>query len=120
MLGSKNRKREIYKEILKYIKLRQIIALTGIRRVGKTTLLLKIINDLLKDIKPERIMYFSFDDFRDVEINDVIKMFPRLTDCDLRTGKYFFLFDEIQKVKGWEEKIKRIYDKEMGLNLLDI
>jgi predicted AAA+ superfamily ATPase len=35
--------REIYEKIRKYLSLPQIIALTGLRRVGKTVLMLKIV-----------------------------------------------------------------------------
>ena len=35
--------REIYEEIKKFLETKQIIALTGLRRVGKTTIMLKII-----------------------------------------------------------------------------
>ncbi|RLI91742.1 MAG: ATP-binding protein, partial [Candidatus Altiarchaeales archaeon] len=39
------KEREIYKQIQKFLPLPQIIALTGLRRVGKTTLMLKIVED---------------------------------------------------------------------------
>jgi len=58
--------RRIYDEIKKYVKKKQIIALTGLRRVGKTTLMLKIVEDSIKTIAPENIFYFSFDEFSDI------------------------------------------------------
>ena len=39
--------REIYSKIQKFLKLPQIIAFTGLRRVGKTTLMKKVIEDNL-------------------------------------------------------------------------
>ena len=37
--------RDIDKEIKKFMKTRQIVAITGLRRVGKTTLMFKYIRD---------------------------------------------------------------------------
>ncbi len=59
------RKRKIFDEIVTYVDKRQIVLFTGLRRVGKTTLMYQIIDGLLrKDVKPYNIMYFSFDEMR--------------------------------------------------------
>ncbi|MDP2992666.1 MAG: AAA family ATPase, partial [Deltaproteobacteria bacterium] len=59
------RKRKIFSEIVNYIDKRQIVLFTGLRRVGKTTLMYQIINELLgKGISPYNILYFSFDEMR--------------------------------------------------------
>ena len=36
----------------------------------------------------------------------------------MEKGKYFLFFDEIQKVTGWEEQMKRIYDTYPSLKLI--
>jgi len=52
-------KREIYQEINKFLKLPQIIAITGLRRVGKTTIMLKVVEEYLKKkFDPKSIIYF--------------------------------------------------------------
>ncbi len=103
--------RDIYDEIKKYLSTKQIIAFTGLRRVGKTTLMLKIIQEYLqRGTNPDNILYFSFDEFHDTEIREIIKEYQVIKQKQLTDGKYVFLFDEIQKVTNWEEQIKRIYD----------
>ena len=105
------KEREIYKEIQKFISLPQIIALTGLRRVGKTTLMLKLVEDTIRTgFDPRNVIYFSFDEFREVEIRDVMKEYEELVEKDLREGKYMLLLDEIQKVSSWDDQLKRIYD----------
>jgi predicted AAA+ superfamily ATPase len=42
------KEREICKKLQKFMPLPQIIALTGLRRVGKTTLMFKILEDAIK------------------------------------------------------------------------
>jgi hypothetical protein len=105
------KEREIWKQIQKFIPLPQIIALTGLRRVGKTTLMFKIIEDSIKKgFNPNNILYFSFDEFKEVEIREVIREYEELAGKEFRKEKYLFLLDEIQKLKNWEDQLKVIYD----------
>ncbi|MEW5897057.1 MAG: ATP-binding protein [Nanoarchaeota archaeon] len=105
------KERDLYKQISKFIPLPQIIALTGLRRVGKTTLMLKIVEDFIKKgFESKNIIYFSFDEFRELEIREIIKAYEEVMEKDLKQGKFLFLFDEIQKLKGWEDQLKRLYD----------
>ena len=53
--------REIYEEIKRYVPKKQIVALVGLRRTGKTTIMFKIIEDSLTKLQKENIVYFSFD-----------------------------------------------------------
>lgn len=105
------KEREIYKEIQKFMHLHQIIALTGLRRVGKTTLMFKIIEDSIENgFDPKNIIYFSFDEFKEVEIREVLKEYEELMEKNFRKGKYLLLFDEIQKLSNWEDQLKTVYD----------
>lgn len=98
--------REIYGKLKKYIKERQIVSLCGLRRVGKTTILKKIIQDLLKENEPDTILYFSFDDFEDIELYDVLDIFQEIHKKEPK----FLIFDEIQKLPNWAGKVKILYD----------
>jgi predicted AAA+ superfamily ATPase len=112
------RKRKIFSEVIKYIDRRQIVLFTGLRRVGKTTLMYQIIDDLLgKGINPFNILYFSFDEIR-YGIEDIIKQYE--TDVlreDLSKKKVFILLDEIQKLEGWPSKLKLLYDTNPKLKI---
>jgi len=109
--------RRVYEEIKRFMKSRQIISLIGLRRTGKTTILLKIVKDLIADYGKENITYFSFDDFRDVKLKEVIDSYLELMK---RNGNepLLFLFDEIQKIPGWEEQLKRIYDENKNFKFI--
>jgi predicted AAA+ superfamily ATPase len=102
-------KRAKFLEIEKYEKYRQIIILSGLRRVGKTTLLYQAIAALLKKEEPGRVLYFSFD--RKAE--DMLKIFEaysRITGMDYKKEKIFVFMDEITKHSGWADSLKIIYD----------
>lgn len=105
------KEREIYKEIERYISTKQIISLTGLRRVGKTTLMFKLLKQRLEiGIEKINIFYFSFDEFFEIRLFDLIEIYEELTKKLNNSEKYFFFFDEIQKIKNWSEQIKAIYD----------
>src|SRR3989338_5157102 len=107
--------RNIYSEIRKFHGLPQIVALTGLRRVGKSTLLKKIVQDEIASGKtPKSIMYFSFDEFKDSEPSEILKAYNELTGKDFSKEKTLLLFDEVQKLTDWENKIKTIYDLHKG------
>ena len=107
--------RNVYGEIRRFHGLPQIVALTGLRRVGKSTLLKKIVQDEIAAGKDQKaIMYFSFDEFKDAEPSEILKAYNELTGKDVSKEKTLLLFDEIQKANDWENKIKTIYDLYKG------
>lgn len=105
------RRRKIFDEIIKYVGKRQIVLFTGLRRVGKTTLMYQIIDELLaKGVNPYAIFYFSFDEMKD-DLGELIKQYENsiLRDAVSNTKVFLFL-DEIQKLQGWPSKVKLLYD----------
>ena len=102
-------KRSFFKKIQNFKKYKQIIILTGLRRVGKTTLMYQTVKELLNEINAKRIFYFSFDK----EIDDLVDLFENykeLTGVDYKKEKIFVFFDEITKFKKWASELKLIYD----------
>lgn len=105
------RKRKIFNEVSKYITHRQILLFTGLRRVGKTTLLYQMIDELLlKGTSPYNILYFSFDEMK-YDLEDLMKQFEiEVLRIDISKKRIFLFFDEIHKLKDWVSKVKIIYD----------
>jgi len=111
--------REIYQKLQKYIEAKQIIALTGLRRVGKTTIMLKIIEEKIDSgFAPDNIIYFSFDTFRDLDLSELIEVYSKEYDKNIEDSKYIFLLDEIQKIDNWEEQVKRLYDFHENIKII--
>jgi predicted AAA+ superfamily ATPase len=106
------KQREAYDEIERFVALPQIVALTGLRRVGKTTIMLKIAEDAIAEgLEPRTVVYFSFDEFRESQVREILAEYESLTNEDLNSRKHLLLLDEIQKVKGWQDQLKAIYDQ---------
>ncbi|MCX5975404.1 MAG: ATP-binding protein [Coprothermobacterota bacterium] len=105
------RRRGIFHEAMAIMNVRQILAITGLRRVGKTTLMYQVIDELLKSgVDPYHILYYSFDEGR-ADLDGLLKQYE--TDVlkdDLRSGRMFLFFDEIQKLPDWPGTIKILFD----------
>lgn len=94
------------------------IAVIGMRRAGKTSLLWQIMaQQLAQGVPREALVYFSFEDERlagmsaldlQVVIEEYYKLYPERRD----NQKTIFLLDEIQLVPGWETFVRRILDTE--------
>ena len=80
--------------------------LTGMRRVGKSSLLHIIKDEILKDVADENKIYINFEATNLLSINSANSLLeylkPLLEDVK---GKVYFFFDEIQVIDGWEEVI---------------
>lgn len=81
------------------------IIITGIRRCGKSTLLLQIINKL----KGKNILYLNFESPQLYNFN--IKDFNRLNNIIISKKYKYLFFDEIQLVEGWEMFIREKIDE---------
>jgi len=108
--------REVLEKLLKFLSVRQIIALSGIRRSGKTTVFKLLINHLIDSgVDSKEILYINLDDpfFSDICKNSK-NLYQLLEQSKVITGKsvkYLFL-DEVQNVNEWEKFVKAIYDND--------
>ena len=83
--------------------------LVGLRRVGKTTLLYKRVQDLIKSgVEWNQIIYINFDDERliDFKLNDFDEIL--LVAEEMSSKKHYFYFDEIQNIDDWEKFAIRV------------
>jgi predicted AAA+ superfamily ATPase len=103
--------REVYSRIQKFLPMRQIIAFTGLRRVGKTTLLFKAAEDaMVRGLSPRKIIYFSFDEFAGIGLRDVLHAAEELHEKEYAGEQILLLLDEVQKLNDWENQAKALYD----------
>jgi len=94
----------------------KIISVSGVRRSGKSAVLLLTMNKLLAEgIKKEQILFVNFDDERlQFEISDfdlILQSYQELYPAVLFKEVYVF-FDEIQINAGWEQFVRRVYDQQ--------
>ncbi len=115
---AKQYRRKIFGEIKKtYFQYKQVVVLTGLRRVGKSTILYQLIEELLKSgVDPKHVLYFSFDEVIEDPIK-VLEEYARITKVNWKEEKVFLFFDEIHKLKNWSSKLKLLYDSLPNLKI---
>lgn len=106
--------RDKYVNILKEnIKNKHIIFLTGLRRVGKTTLMKLIIKNLLdKKINKKNILYVSVDDYllKNKNLFEILDEYKKIHRIRFEEKIYVF-FDEITFQSEYHQQLKNLYDK---------
>ena len=108
--------RENQKTINSYLKQKEIVIITGVRRSGKSSLMRLISRDIVKhqDALPDNILYLNFEDerFIDFSHNDFEPLYEIFLELYGPKGKKYFFLDEIQNIKGWERWVNRLYEFE--------
>jgi uncharacterized protein len=101
-------------EIQKNLKSKEIILLTGLRRIGKTTIIKQLIKKLIDNkTKPEDIFFVNLDSFTLLEfsIHKLIEEYRKLHKKS--TSDFFYLIlDEVSSRDNFEQELKSIYDNE--------
>lgn len=96
-----------------------ITAVTGLRRIGKTTLIKQIINELLdKDKERQKLLYFSFEE---ISLAKNPRLLEDIIEYQVKkhpTGRLFFFFDEIQYVDFWNAVLKKYFDTDKRLKFV--
>jgi len=97
----------------KHLNSGHIVFLTGLRRIGKTTLLKLFIKDLIlrEQVRPEHILYISLDDYllSKRSILEIVEEYRKIHKLSIRQKVFLFL-DEISYQKDYEIQLKNIYD----------
>lgn len=100
--------REKLVQIKKHVNSTYAIVISGLRRVGKSTLLAQIANQFYSadkyyfiNFEDERFLNFTADDFN-LLYETLLELFEQ---------RKIFLLDEIQNVVGWERFVRRMIDQ---------
>lgn len=85
-----------------------IKVITGVRRSGKSTLLLMFKDHLLNNnVKEENIIHINFESARYDEIKNYKDLYNYVK-SKLSKGKNYILLDEVQNIDSWEKAVNSI------------
>jgi len=111
--------RSIIKEIQRWLKRKEIIVLLGSRQVGKTTILKRLIQNLLQEkIYPKNIFYFSLDDLGLQALFKKPSLFISFINEEGKTGRKYIFLDEIQRLENAGLFLKTIYDLKLDIKII--
>jgi len=86
-----------------------IKVITGVRRCGKSTLLLMFKEYLLKNgVKEKNIIYINFESAINDDIKNYKALYKHIKNKHIGNKKYYILLDEVQIVKEWEKAVNSI------------
>ena len=99
--------RDKLRYIKNYARTPHIIVISGLRRVGKSTLLSQVAHKLY-DKNEYYFVNFEDERFLNFTSNDFNMLYELL--IELFGERRVFLFDEIQNILGWERFVRRMTD----------
>jgi len=101
-------------KITERLKDQKLLAILGIRRSGKSTLIYQSIKYLLDNgIDPKNIFYINADDFEKpgrANLEEGLDFCQQNNMVSLKDIKIYVFIDEIQNVRGWQQLLKKYYD----------
>ena len=110
--------RELLSGLMSLMDIDHILAISGVRRCGKSYLMKQIINRLVQTgVAPQNVLFVNLELpalFRrpaSEVLDDVWQTYLKIKDPK---GRVFLLLDEIQTLPGWETWIKYHYDLQKG------
>ena len=99
--------RKIYiEQVTDFIDKPFVKVISGIRRSGKSILLMQTIEALKqKGVNEKNIIYINFESFRYAEITNAKQLYEKIASKIVNNDRYYILLDEIQEVDKWEKAI---------------
>jgi len=105
----------------RYLDMPEIIALTGVRRSGKSTIVLQLMEYLIGNGVPSKnTLYINFEEPNFGESPDVAflgKLFDAYLEFHDPQGRIYIFLDEIQLVTGWERFVASLYDRRLNIKI---
>ncbi|MCZ7603867.1 MAG: ATP-binding protein [Melioribacteraceae bacterium] len=106
--------REKFLKILRSSERRkEILIITGLRRVGKSSLMKLFIKELAERVEPKKILYVSLDSIaiEKISVQDIVREFRKLHQFK-RNEKIYLFFDEAAYRENINQELKTLYDNE--------
>lgn len=103
--------RRPFEAAFKLLGYRQAVVLTGLRRVGKSTIIYQLVRKLLQDMDSSRVLYFSFEEGGE-SAKSVLETYEKtiLKKPLDAAGRVVVMLDEVQYSRDWLPTVKRYYD----------
>ncbi|MBI2591347.1 MAG: ATP-binding protein [Candidatus Brennerbacteria bacterium] len=109
--------RVVMADIVKYLDIKQIVALIGVRRSGKSTIARQLVKFLIKEkgVNPKNILFLNLESpllnqFKS-DPGNLQKIFDEYLDLVEPKGKIFIFLDEAQFFSDWQVFVKSLYER---------
>lgn len=108
--------RQSFKDVLKYLKLPQVVSIMGVRRAGKSTLLKQTINYLISEgIPPTNLLFVNLEHPYFSQYAEDLQYLEKIYEDYLKIanpkGPIYCFLDEVQFFKDWPIFVKAHYEQ---------
>ncbi|MBU4076432.1 MAG: ATP-binding protein [Euryarchaeota archaeon] len=107
--------RDLINTLVRYVEYKQILAVIGLRRVGKTVLMKQLMQKLTTP--KNNLCYISLDDIDFQNYNIVEELINYFLEFSDKNGMRYLFLDEVQKLPNWADLLKTYYDTEDNLKI---
>ncbi|MEA1986554.1 MAG: ATP-binding protein [Candidatus Marinimicrobia bacterium] len=112
---------EYQKLINQYKSTNEIIVFEGIRRSGKSTLMLLEIKNLLDSkTNPNNILFVNFEDplfYDNLNLNLLDNIYETYLEYLNPKGKIYLFLDEVQNINAWEKWVLKFYETNKNMQI---
>jgi len=121
---SQDRRTGVYRkdyaqELYRQRKLKEVSIVAGVRRAGKSTILLQVLKKLIDAGVPrENILYVNFEEptfIPYLTVEFLLRIYDLYLERFNPAGRTYVVLDEVQLVPGWERFVRGLYDREKGI-----
>ncbi|MEM7814630.1 MAG: ATP-binding protein, partial [Candidatus Aenigmatarchaeota archaeon] len=102
-------RKKYLEKVKRFLKTNMVIALIGVRRAGKSFLMMQIAKNLIEEgIDPREILIVNFEDrrFTDFSIELLDEIFETYLEFIKPKSKPYIFLDEVHKVENWERWVR--------------
>ena len=101
--------------LLKQKDQKEVSIITGVRRSGKSTVLLQTLKEIIKSgVLSKNIFYINFEEpafAPDLNLKFLLQMYDAYRERFLPQGKIYVALDEVHQVLQWEKFVRGVYDR---------
>jgi len=109
------------KELNRLLKTGEIVVIKGVRRSGKSTLILQFVKKLVEEgLKEENTLVVNFEDprFKNLGLALLDKIYETYKDELQAEDKHLVVLDEVQEIAGWEKFARYLQEAKRGRVLI--
>ena len=105
--------RKQYMQQLHSLKDQNIIkVISGVRRCGKSTLLMMFADELIRDgIQGNQIQFYNFEDLDTLAIGDIYQIHAHIKNLLVKNKQNYIFLDEVQNIKEFQRLVDSLYIK---------
>lgn len=106
-------KRELYLQQLRSLKDQNIIkVITGVRRCGKSTLMLMFADEIISQgAREQQVQIYNFEDLDTLSLGDIYRIHQHIKERLVEDGTNYIFLDEVQNIPDFQRLIDSLFIK---------